>query len=522
MNRHETRRPSGVLTVLGLTCLATAVLAARAPAQDGKQGSPSSADPAQVEKVSAAAPDRAVATPLEPRKLLVFYRCEGFAHGCIPLACRAFEILGKKTGAYEATLCSDMAVFCADTLQQYDAVLFNNTTRLAFKDPGQRQALLEFLESGKGVIGIHAASDCFYDWPEAATMMGGLFDGHPWHGGGTWAVAIDEPGHPLNAAFGGNGFLIKDEIYQLKDPYSRADVRVLLTLDMSHQANYKVDLGQVHRKDMDFGIAWIRELGKGRVFYCSLGHNNEVYWNGAVLQHYLAGIQYALGDYKVDARNGRDLLQACDLNAFRGDTGEWMTTGGVTLHPEDERKLHSLAGEGVAVNGPEGRTRHLFTKQAHADVEAHIEFMVPQGSNSGVYFQGRYEIQVLDSFGVAVPSFSDCGGIYQRWREGDVKERGYEGRPPRVNASLKPGEWQSFDVIFQAPRFDASGKKTANAKFVKVMHNGVVVHENQEVTGPTRAAAFTDEQPYGPLMLQGDHGPVAYRNLRITPRKSER
>jgi len=139
--------------------------------------------------------------------------------------------------------------------------------------------------------------------------------------------------------------------------------------------------------------------------------------------------------------------------------------------------------------------------------------MVPKGSNSGVYFMGRYEIQVFDSFGVAKPEHSDCGGIYQRWKEKDGV--GYEGRPPKVNVSKKPGEWQSFDVTFKAPRFDADGKKIENAKFVKVVHNGKVVHENESLSGPTRAATFDDEKALGPLMLQGDHGPVAYRNLKL-------
>jgi hypothetical protein len=128
-----------------------------------------------------------------------------------------------------------------------------------------------------------------------------------------------------------------------------------------------------------------------------------------------------------------------------------------------------------------------------------------------VYFQGRYEIQILDSWGVKAPGSGDCGGIYERWKD----DKGYEGRPPRVNASLPPGQWQTYDVWFRAPRFDAAGKKTADARFVKVVHNSKVIHENQTVTGPTRAAMFDDEKLLGPLMLQGDHGPVAYRNCWI-------
>jgi hypothetical protein len=125
----------------------------------------------------------------------------------------------------------------------------------------------------------------------------------------------------------------------------------------------------------------------------------------------------------------------------------------------------------------------------------------------------------LDSFGVEHPKYSDCGGIYQRWRDKPApgQPQGYEGKAPKVNASLPPGDWQSFDITFRAPRFDSSGKKTENARFVKVIHNGKVIHENEEVTGPTRSGSFDDEKPTGPIMLQGNHGPVAFRNIRITP-----
>jgi len=202
------------------------------------------------------------------------------------------------------------------------------------------------------------------------------------------------------------------------------------------------------------------------------------------------------------------------MAGWRKPTADWMNVGEAAKDPQNEKKLATKPGQGILVNGPKGRTRNLFSLLEHGDCEAHIEFMVPKGSNSGAYFMGRYEVQVLDSWGVKKPKHGDCGGIYQRW-DNKRKPPGYEGHPPRVNASKAPGEWQSFDVVFKAPRFDADGKKTANAVFIKVVHNGQVVHENVEVTGPTRAAAFRDEKPKGPLMFQGDHGPVAYRNIRI-------
>ena len=209
------------------------------------------------------------------------------------------------------------------------------------------------------------------------------------------------------------------------------------------------------------------------------------------------------------------LPQGDGLDGWRGNTGEWTTASEVSQDPNNPKALAWKEGKGCVVNGKKGRTKHLVTEFEHGDVEVHVEFMVPKGSNSGVYFQGRYEIQVFDSWGKKKPQHSDCGGIYQRWKN----RKGYEGRPPRVNASLEPGKWQTFDVIFKAPKFDADGKKTANAVFVKVVHNGKVVHENEELTGPTRSAMFNDEKPLGPIMFQGDHGPVAYRNITMKPLK---
>ncbi len=206
-------------------------------------------------------------------------------------------------------------------------------------------------------------------------------------------------------------------------------------------------------------------------------------------------------------------LTGKNLGSWRQPHGDWQVVGDVEMGGEGDRFLLSEPGEGIILNGPKGRTSNVLSEFEHGDVEAHIEFMVPKGSNSGVYFQARYEVQVLDSWNVKELKHGDCGGIYQRWKDG----KGFDGHPPRVNASRPPGEWQSFDVIFRAPRFDSSGKKTENGRFVKVIHNGTVVHENVELTGPTRASTFNDEKPKGAVMLQGDHGPVAYRNIRIKP-----
>ena len=230
----------------------------------------------------------------------------------------------------------------------------------------------------------------------------------------------------------------------------------------------------------------------------------------------LVGILCSFLSVDAGAEEASVSLIGGDFSGWRGNTGQWEIVGDTFTKPGNNKLLGSKPGTGVIVNGPTGRTRNLLSKTEFGDVKAHIEFMVPKGSNSGVYFNGRYEIQVFDSWGVKKPKYSDCGGIYQRWDD-NREPKGYEGHSPRVNVSREPGQWQMFDVVFRSPRFDKKGRKIANARFEKVVHNGKVIHADVELSGPTRASAYNDEKPTGPLMLQGDHGPVAYRSIRIEP-----
>jgi hypothetical protein len=209
----------------------------------------------------------------------------------------------------------------------------------------------------------------------------------------------------------------------------------------------------------------------------------------------------------------KTLFDGKDLSGWKYRGGDkaasrskWSVVGAVKLKDGMPNRLDSSPGVGVLLNGDDGHGVDLLSATEHGDCELHVEFCVSKGSNSGVYFQGQYEVQILDSFGRkdADLKYGDCGGIYNT-------------AAPKTNVSKAPGEWQTFDVTFQAPRFDAKGKKTANARFLKVVHNGTVIHEGVEVKGPTTAALGGPEKPTGPLMFQGDHGPVAFRNLRIKP-----
>jgi hypothetical protein len=213
------------------------------------------------------------------------------------------------------------------------------------------------------------------------------------------------------------------------------------------------------------------------------------------------------------AGESQSLFDGKDLAGWRKPTGTWMVAKSVSVDPADPEKFVIVSGQGVLVNSASSHTVDLITEAEFGDMEAHVEFCITRHSNSGVYLMGRYEIQVYDSFGVEKDQYPgiECGGIYPRW----INEKDVEGHSPSVNASKPPGQWQTFDITFRAPRFDASGKKIANAKVVKVMHNGKVIHENVELNGPTRGPMAEDEKPTGPIRLQGDHGPVAYRNLRV-------
>ena len=207
-------------------------------------------------------------------------------------------------------------------------------------------------------------------------------------------------------------------------------------------------------------------------------------------------------------------LQLDELTGFQPTGDNWTIAGNVQTDYQTEHSMDVSGGTGVLVNLGDGDEDHIFTDFEHGDIELKLEFLVPRGSNSGLYFQSRYEVQILDSWRVEYPQFSDLGGIYARWDgsrpDGDEH---FEGSAPSVNAALAPGLWQEYHILFRAPRFDDAGNKTANARFEWVELNGVRVQENVELSGPTREAAYEDESETAPLMIQGDHGPVAFRNM---------
>jgi type 1 glutamine amidotransferase len=276
-----------------------------------------------AEKIAEAIPAEAYAKPAKPRKLLVFSRTDGFRHASIVTGKLALLEMGKKTGAFEAVISDDLAMFEKEKISEFDAICFLSTTMNAFaplkeelkKMSEEEKAaakalelrikdnLMAFVKGGGGFVGIHAATDSFYEWSEYGEMINGYFNGHPWMAGTQVSIYV-EPGqekHPLTEMFGGERLEFKEEIYQFKAPYDSSKVHMLLRLDPEKSAQ----VNGINRKDNDFGVSWARNWEKGRVFYSSLGHNHEMYWHPKVLRHYLAGIQWAIGDYKVELGEGK-------------------------------------------------------------------------------------------------------------------------------------------------------------------------------------------------------------------------
>jgi len=262
------------------------------------------------QNIEKAIPEKATVTPKKPRKLLVVTLdvWDGKVRsGHASMACGnyALELMGKKTGAYEVLFSNDVNMFRPENIGQFDAICFNNTTGVLFDDPQLKKSLLEFIYSGKGFVGIHAAGATFVQWPEYGQwpafgeMLGGYENGgHPWKANETITLKLDDPEHPVNAGFNRKGFEISDEVFQFQTPiWSRDKLRVLVSIDTD-----KTDMSPQRRilperqKDKDIAISWVRNYGRGRVFYTSFGHNKLIYWNAPMLRHFLDGIQFALGD----------------------------------------------------------------------------------------------------------------------------------------------------------------------------------------------------------------------------------
>jgi len=302
----------------------------------------------------------------------------------------------------------------------------------------------------------------------------------------------------LNAAFDGKPFVIADEIYQFGAPYSRDKLRVLLSLEPA-----KIDPAKpgIKRTDDDFAISWVRQYGKGRVFYCSLGHRDEIFWNPQILAHYLAGIQFALGDLSADAApvphptgetpsNAITLFNGKDLSGWVCKPGAWAAEDGV------------LACRGGG---------DIWTEQQFGDFILDLEFKIDKGANSGVFFrtadindcvQTGIELQVLDSYGKAAVDKHDCGAIY-------------DCLAPSKNAVKPAGEWNTLRLVCRGPRLQAvmNGLVIINMNLDDWKEAG----RNPDGSPNKFRTAYKDMPRAGHIGFQDHGGGIWYRNIRIKP-----
>jgi len=254
--------------------------------------------------------------PKKPRKLLVFSVSHGYFHTAIPYGQKAIPLLGQATGAFEATVSDDPALFEPERLKAFDAVFFNNANRDVFRpenfdklpaeekkqvearDARLKESFRAYLAGGRGLAVIHAGVAALREWPEYGRIIGARFQNHPWTAGSKVGMKVEEPGHPLCRALTQPRFPIVDEVYQLADPYSRRLCRVLVSIDAE-----RTDMTRkgIVRTDGDFAMTYVKPYEKGRVWYNAWGHMHELFWNPMVLAHWLDGIQWALGDLDADA-----------------------------------------------------------------------------------------------------------------------------------------------------------------------------------------------------------------------------
>jgi uncharacterized protein len=284
------------------------------------------ATPSDISAMMAALPDKPFAAPQSLRRVLVLCRAPGWVHTSIPLAAKMVEYLGDKTGAWMTDITYDSALITPENLKRYDALFLDSTTGEFLDDPNdkavsdlRKQALLSFVKGGKGLAGIHAATDSYHTsgrpaspgaapaplagtWPEFNEMIGGFFKFH-WTYPTLIPVKIDDPNSPLTSMFPAGGYDIVDETYTFaQDSFSRKRVHVLTSINykrMSAEDKAK-EPAATRRTDGDYALSYIQRVGNGRVFYEAHGHDEKIYFSRPFVAHMLAGIQYATGDLKTD------------------------------------------------------------------------------------------------------------------------------------------------------------------------------------------------------------------------------
>ena len=416
-------------------------------------------------------PTVASAKPAQPRRVLIYNFTRATYHDeAIMWATRALELMGEKTGAFTTTSSFDASVFTPEKLREFDAVVMNNTMLDVFGPPEveemRMRALVDFAKSGKGVVGIHAASVWGKDAANATEteyrqLIGGRFRDHPWEFDAV-TIRVEDPAHPLNAVWAGKTVLPlpwRDELYQFEPPFSRAKVRVLFGLDLSETP----DKGQ--RPDKDYALSWIQKFGAGRSFYTALGHNKNAFRDPAFLKLLQDGVQFAIGDLpadttplpqpKTDLEKGFvSIFNGKDLTGWRGDAKFWSVQDGCItgITPQD----------GIAENN-----FLIWTGGEPADFEIKLSHKL-EGGNSGIYFHSKERAPGSTAEMLVGPQADFSADhvwtgvvmeyllrekLVERGRKvhitesGEVKEAGAIGDPKKLLKAVRDNDWNDYHII---------------------------------------------------------------------------
>ncbi len=415
-----------------------------------------------------------------PKKLLVVTVTKGFRHSSIPTAEKVLAELGQKTGEFTLDYARTDQELAEKTtpaaLNNYDGAIFANTTGmlpLADKD-----AFISWVKSGKAFIGMHSASDTFHEFEPYIQMVGAEFLTH--HEQAKIQCLNQDLAHPATQHFG-PVYEVFDEIYLFKN-FHRDQVHGLLTLDKHPNT----------RMPGDYPITWTKRAGAGRVFYTELGHREDVWESEPYQKMILGGIEWATGLKFADATPqctqphlSAEEVRAGFIPMFNGENLD-----GWKLRRTEGKRSWS-AQDGMLVNvlekGEHGTD--LISEDKFRDFTVRYEYMVPKGANSGFYLRGRYEIQIFDDYDSKKAQLGGNGAIYNVKAVSEF-------------ASKPAGEWQQVEATIRGNR-------------ITVFLNGVKIHDNVEVTHATGSEIDQNLGAPGPILLQGDHGAVAFRNIRI-------
>lgn len=501
----------------------------------------------QAQRIFEAAPSRPRVEPKRSRRVLIWntpaHLMGNDPHKgyCIPYGAAAFAAIARKTGAFEAEVSDDLAMYFPENLSRFDAVVMNNSsgswitpTRTDLEQPQfrrhgstaeavegvLRQSLLDYVRNGGGLVVIHYAVAANRHWPGFQELMGASFLGHPWNE--EIGVRVEEPDHPLVAAFGGKDFRLADEIYEYGDPWRRDNVRVLLSLD---PARTNMGVPWIHRKDDDFALAWVTTRGKGRLFVTSFGHRTELFWDSRVLEFYRDGVQFATGDLDAPAepRSGPprrpvpgtepvrglpgfvNLFNGRDLSGWEGDSRIWSVEDGA---------ITGQTTEGTRVT----ENTFLTWKDELEDFELRLRFKLEDG-NSGVYFRARKRggsNQDREALTGMQADFSADGrwtGVIMEYtlreilaergervvidEQGERVVTGKLERADELLAVAKPLEWNDYAIV-------------ARGGVIKIAINGITMAELED-RDPKRLKR-------GWLGLQVHTGPpmrVQFKNIHL-------